>query len=92
MSDVEKIKATLQRELAELEQTRDELKVKLHLAAADARDEYDKLETHWLNVKDEIGRVGTLSKEPIHELGAAARKLVGELRSGYARVREQLKA
>lgn len=92
MSDVEKIIATLQRELAELEQTRDQLRVKLHLAAADTRDEFDKLETQWLSVKDEITRIGARTQGPIHELGEAARKLADELRSGYARVRDQLKA
>ncbi len=91
MSDTEKIMALLQRELAELEQTRDELRVKLHLAAADTRDEFDKLESRWLNAKDEIARLGAQTKEPIHELGEAARKLADELRNGYARVRQQLK-
>ena len=36
-------------------------------------------------------RTGEHTKEPVKELGVAARHLIDEIKRGYARVREQLK-
>jgi predicted nucleic acid-binding Zn-ribbon protein len=90
MSDTEKIKAALQREIEQLERARDELRVKIHLAAADTRDELDKLETQWNRIRNELSLIGAHSKEPIDEIGHAARELASELRKGYERIRRQL--
>lgn len=91
MSDAEELKQKLSKELAELQTMRDELKVKLHLAAADARDQWDALERKWERAQEELARVGNHAKEPLEEIGSATRGLVDELKKGYARVKEQLK-
>jgi len=92
MADAEKIKATLQREIDNLRRTRDELRLQLHLAAADAKDEFDKLETKWVRVEAELNRLGAHTKEPLGDLAHAGRELADELTKGYARIREQLKS
>ena len=91
MENAENIKATLQRELDSLKRTRDELKVQLHLAAADAKDEFDKLETKWAYVETELNRIGAQAKQPLDEMAQGARGLADELKKGYARIRDQLK-
>jgi hypothetical protein len=88
--DTNRYKETLERELALLTKMRDELKVQMHLAKADAKDEWAKLEKNWLSVQDELKRVSGDAKEPLKELGAAARGLVGELKTGYERIKNSL--
>lgn len=91
MSDGEELKQRFTQELRELQTLRDELKVKIHLAAADARDQWDALERKLEKVENELGRVGDHAKEPLEEISAATRNLFDELKKGYARVKEQLK-
>jgi phage-related minor tail protein len=85
------LKDTLQRELELLGKARDELKVQMHLAKAEAREEWTRLEGTWQRVQDELKRVGEHAKEPAREMGGAARSLLDELKRGYARVKSQLK-
>lgn len=84
------IKETLERELDQLQQTRDELRVKLHLAKADARDEWERLETKWESVEQELRRLSKQSKQPLNEMADAARNLMGELKAGYTRLRSRM--
>jgi len=48
MSD---FKDTLSRDIDALRQLRDELKLQIHLAKAEARDRWDKLETKWTEIE-----------------------------------------
>jgi hypothetical protein len=91
MTDTKDIKALLQQELNRLAEIRDELKVQLSLAKADAQEEWNKLEVTWDRVQEELQRVATHTKEPVQNIGAAARQLLDELKQGYERVRAQLK-
>ncbi|HNP61986.1 MAG TPA: hypothetical protein PKM72_14155, partial [Nitrospirales bacterium] len=47
----------LQKIADDLKRQRDEVQVKLHLAKADARDEWAKLETRWEEVKSKMEAV-----------------------------------
>jgi predicted nucleic acid-binding Zn-ribbon protein len=82
----------LQHELDRLAEARDELKVQLKLAQAEAGEEWDKLEGKWLSVQDEIKRMAEQSREPLKEISQGARNLLGELEHGYDRIRAQLKS
>jgi hypothetical protein len=88
MSD---IKATLQKELDHLVELRDQLRVQLSLAKAEASEEWTRLEEHWQRVQDELKRLGEHTKEPAKELGAASLQLINELKQGYERIRARLK-
>lgn len=91
MADAKDVKAGLQRELEMLAKARDELKLQIKLAKAEARDEWKKLESTWLGIEAEIKRIGEQSREPVKDMATAARALIEELKRGYARIKTQLK-
>ena len=91
MPDTNELRATLQRELDMLTKARDELRLRIHLAKADAREEWKKLETSWQHAQDELKRTTDHTKEPVKEMGTAVRHLLDELKGGYTRIRDQLK-
>lgn len=92
MTDSKDLKATWQQELDRLAEARDELKVQLKLAQAEAGEEWSKLEDKWLSVQDEIKRVAEQSREPLKEISHGARGLLSEIERGYERIRSQLRA
>lgn len=83
--------AELREELKKLEdavlQQRDELRVKLHLAKADARDEWEELERKWAEVQAKLEQVKKTAGESSEGIEAAARLLGEELLKGYERIR-----
>jgi len=85
------LKSFLQQELTRLAEIRDELKVQLRLAKADAQGEWNKLEVTWERVQVELQRFADHTKEPVHTMSGAAKQLLDELKQGYERVRSQLK-
>jgi hypothetical protein len=91
MANMDEARNALQREIDLLAKARDELRVRLHLAKADALDEWKKLETSWQRAQEELKRTGEHTKEPVKELGVAMRHLIDEIKGGYTRLREQLK-
>ena len=91
MADSKDLKSVLQEDLVKLAAARDELRVQIELAKAEAKEEWNRLETTWLQIQDEVKRTAEHSKEPIHNVGAAVRQLLDELKTGYERVRAQLK-
>ncbi len=72
----------------DLKRARDEVRVQMHLAKADARDEYERLEHEWEHVRAKLGVIGDEAGKAAVEVGAALRLAVDELRHGYERVRE----
>jgi hypothetical protein len=91
MVDTKEFKESLQREVEALIKARDELKLQLSLAKSEAKDEWSRLETTYERLQGEIKRIGLDAKEPLRDIGAAARQLVGELKRGYTRVKSELK-
>jgi hypothetical protein len=69
---------------------RDEMKVKLHLARADARDEWDELEKKLEHLKARLGVAGEEAGKAAQDVGAALKLVAAELRKGYERVRQTL--
>lgn len=91
MANMDEARNTVQREIDLLSKARDELRVRLHLAKADALDEWKKLENTWLRAQEEFKRTSEHTKEPVKEMGTALRHLIDEIKAGYTRIREQLK-
>lgn len=81
----------MQEELKKLEdavlQQRDELRVKLHLAKADARDEWEALERKLDEARGKFELVRQNADESLDDIGAAARLLGDEILKGYERLR-----
>lgn len=71
---------------AELKQKRDELRVQMHLASKELKDEWDEFEGKWddFSQKANLGATG-------EGLGEAMEKLGQELKLGYQRIRDALK-
>jgi CBS domain-containing protein len=84
------MKAKMDREIDELRRVRDELKVRVHLAKAEAKDRWDELEHKFRSLESKGHQIAQASKEPLRDVGEAARLLVDEIREGYRRIREAL--
>lgn len=70
---------------------RDELKVQMHLAKAEFRDEWNhKLEPRFWELKTKLDRFEEASVETAMELRSAVKLLIDELQNGYERIRKSL--
>lgn len=79
--------------LEELKQKRDELRVQMHLASKEIKDDWEDLEE---KMEDFAGKAKKFSddaklKETGAGIGEALGKLGGELKHGYERIRDALK-
>lgn len=79
-------KNIIQKELEELTRMRDELRLKLHLGKADARDALARLEQRWPEVERKMKELERESSTAAAEVGEAARDLIRELKRGYRAV------
>ena len=75
-------------ELTALAATRDDIRVRAHLAKASAKDELDRLERTWERVQEQAQRVHT--KGHVAEIETGIRGLIEELKSGYERIKREL--
>jgi glycogen operon protein len=71
----------------QLEQERDELRLKLHLGKAEARDEWEKIEGQWEQLRPRISEMSRALGETAENVAAAAEMMAEEIRSGYQRLR-----
>ncbi len=76
--------------IEKLRQTRDELHVQIHLAAAEARDEWEVLEKKWEHFQARAAQVGEATGEAAEDVGDALEVVGEELRKGYQRIRKSL--
>jgi len=81
-------KMDLQRLVDELKEQRDELRVRLHLAKAEARDEFEKLEKRWEHARGRLAVIGREAGEASKDVGDAARLVLDEIKTGYQRIRK----
>ncbi len=87
MSDV---KEQMTKALDHLKQQRDELQVQLHLAKADAKDEWARLETQWDEIKPKLEAAREEVGKTAESVGAALGIAIEELKKGYERLRSRL--
>lgn len=76
--------------LGDFERQRDELKVRVHLARAEAREEMDKLEGKMDALRLKAQSAGSEAKDALKDIGGAAEQLANEIRQGLERVRKTL--
>jgi len=84
------LKTKVQQEIDELRRVRDELKVRMHLAKAEAKDRWEVLENQFHRLESKGHQIAQASEAPLRDVGEAARLLVDEIREGYRRIRESL--
>ena len=83
-------KEQLAKAAEQLKQQRDELRVKLHLAKADAKDEWVKLERQWEEVKPKLEAARQEAGKTAGSVGSALNLAMEELKKGYERMRKLL--
>lgn len=83
-------RAKWQQALADLERERDELKLKIHLAKADGRDEFARMDQKVAELRLKAQAAGAEAKDAMGDVGGAAKKLIEEIRAGFDRVRKTL--
>lgn len=74
------------RMIDKLRQQRDELKVKIHLAKADAEEEWAAAEKKWSALKPKIEAMAVTGGEVAKELGTTIRELGEDIKHGYERI------
>jgi BMFP domain-containing protein YqiC len=88
--DMTNAREELEKLMRQLEQQRDELRVKMSLAKLDAREEWNKLEKKWGELKAKTQPVREELGTTAGNVGAALRIAAEEIRDGYARLRKRL--
>ncbi len=74
-----------------LKRYRDELRLQLHLARQDVRDEWDDLDEYWSRFREKLDDIRRDAEGVGEETRETAYKLGEELRAGYERIRARLK-
>ena len=85
-------KERMQSLMEDLQQQRDELRVKLNLAQAEARDEWKKMEDRWETFENrweaKMDDVEDATEETADNVEAALELAAEELKNGYRRLRK----
>ena len=81
-------RAKWQKMMADLERERDELRVRLHLAKQEARDELEKLDERIAELRARSRAARGEAGEAMDDIGDAAKDLWTEIREGFQRVRK----
>jgi ribosome-associated translation inhibitor RaiA len=73
-----------------LKQQRDELQVQLHLAKADAKDEWARLEKQWDEIHPKLEAAREEAGKTAESVSAALGLAIDELKKGYERLKNRL--
>jgi SMC interacting uncharacterized protein involved in chromosome segregation len=84
------IREKLEGELAALQTTRDELRVRLHLGKLDAQEQWDQIEKQWQHIESKLKVAGEAGREVAEDIGEAASLTIGEIKEGYTKLRKLL--
>ena len=81
-----------------LEQERDDLRVRMHLARSEVVDEWEELEEKWHHfgnktraVKKKLKTAGTTAGESGEQISESWHLLLDEIKTGYDRIRKNLR-
>lgn len=83
-------KSSLEDLIGKLKQERDELKLQMHLASMDARDEYDRISGKIEELSDQYEPVRDALEETAGNIWSALGLAAGELKAGFQRVRKAI--
>jgi hypothetical protein len=72
----------------QLRQFRDELRLKMHLAKAEARDEWEKAETKWEKLRGELPKLDESADDLIDSLSEGTKRLAQDIRQAYRKIRD----
>jgi len=80
----------LKKMVDDLKQQRDEINLQLHLAKAEVRDEWDKLEPKWEEMKGKMATVSDVASQTAESVTATVGLLAEEIKEGYERIKKAL--
>jgi chromosome segregation ATPase len=83
-------KSTLEDVISKLKQERDELKLQMHLASMEAKDEYDRISGKVDDLTDQYEPVKDAVADTAENLFTALGMVADELKVGFKRVRKSL--
>ena len=73
-----------------LRQQRDELRLQIHLAKAEARDEWQTLEKRWETIEARLPRLKKTAADSADDIAAGLELVVEEVGKAYRRLRDML--
>jgi hypothetical protein len=77
------LKQTIEKDLSELRTMRDELRLQIHLARAEARDVFERLESSWPELEADYAKLQRASGDAMREIGKGVSTLVSDMRRLY---------
>ena len=80
----------LREEVASLQTLRDELRVRVHLGAMDAKDRWQDAERAWHKLEGRLEELGRATAESADEVGTAVGLLASTVRDAYGHIRAAL--
>ncbi len=84
------IKQDFENLLDKLQSERDEIKLKLHLASMEAKEEFDEAEKQWGHLKNKAAEIADDSVETSEEFINKAKIVGEELKKAYNRIATRL--
>jgi len=84
------LRTELKERVARLKTQRDELRVQLHLANAEIREEWEKLEVKWAHYQARMHTASTAAGEAAREIITALQLIGDELAEAYRRIKAGL--
>lgn len=90
MSDTEKFEDSIEDAFDALKQQRDELRVQLHLASMEVKDEWEELEGKWENLVAKKDQVKHDLEPTVADAKVAWMMLKDEIKEGYRTIRDRL--
>ncbi len=73
-----------------LRTVRDELRVQMNLAAAEAKDRYEGLENQWEHAEAKLKLIADESKDSADNVAEALKVVAEEIKTGYEQIRRLL--
>ncbi|MGR9044162.1 MAG: hypothetical protein ACU83N_02630 [Gammaproteobacteria bacterium] len=84
------IKEELEKFADGLNQLRDEIKVQMHLASMESRQEWDKAEKEWSHFRSQLDKISGEPKGNVDDLISKAKIVGEELNETYRRLKDRL--
>ena len=84
------LKDDLQAIIEELKTQRDILALKMHLAKADVKDEWQELEKKWQHFSARSEQIKHEVQETASDIGEDLKHLADDLKEGYSRIKRSL--
>ncbi|MFT5443363.1 MAG: chromosome segregation ATPase [Myxococcota bacterium] len=81
------IREKVENEFNTARQVRDELRLQVHLANAELREQWDKLEGGWQHLEGRLKVLGNESDDVAEEVGETLHVLAEQLSEGYRRIK-----